>query len=88
MQYAGKDGAVATDYPENPNGSFRWMFAGFAPDGSRKSAGDDASSGSGPFLYPDSRMRPYHQKERLKRLKEPIPVHGPGLALFKNAVNI
>ncbi len=82
LQYAGKDGAVATDYPENPNGSFG-SIAGIC-DGTGRVLGMMPHPEAALFFTQIPEWT--RQKERLKRLKEPIPVHGPGLALFKNAV--
>ncbi len=82
LQYANSDGEVAKDYPDNPNGSLGGI-AGIC---------DKTGRVLGMMPHPEGALyftqTPYwvREKEKLKRQNKDIPLYGPGLALFKNAV--
>ncbi len=82
LQYAGLDGKTAEKYPENPNGSCG-AIAGIC-DGTGRVLGMMPHPEAALFFtqMPDWART----KERLKRENQPLPVYGPGLQIFKNAV--
>ncbi|MGC1878530.1 MAG: phosphoribosylformylglycinamidine synthase subunit PurQ [Rhabdochlamydiaceae bacterium] len=83
LQYGAIDGKVADHYPDNPNGSSH-SIAGIC-DGTGRVLGMMPHPEAAIFFthFPDWIRR----KEELKRQGLSIPLHGPGLNLFKNVVN-
>ncbi len=83
LQYASKDGEIAQGYPDNPNGSL----------GSIAGICDKTGRVLGMMPHPEAALfftqipEWTREKEKLKMQKEPLPAYGPGLALFKNAVD-
>jgi len=82
LQYAGQEGQAATGYPENPNGSCD-AISGIC-DGTGRVLGMMPHPESALFFTQEPGW--VRKKEELKRQKEPIPIYGPGLQIFKNAV--
>lgn len=78
-----KNGQIALQYTENPNGSIL----------SISGVSDPTGRVLGMMPHPEAALfftqRPewIREKEKMKRSNLPLPKEGPGLALFKNAIN-
>lgn len=83
LQYATPSLKTTLDYPSNPNGSLD-SIAGIS---------DETGRVLGMMAHPEAALfftqMPHWTREKrdLQKCKKPIPEEGPGLALFKNAVN-
>lgn len=82
LQYATPEGEATQSYPCNPNGSTHAIAA----------MCDRTGRILGMMAHPEAALfwtnTPFwtREKEKLKREGGPFPTHGPGIALFKNAV--
>jgi len=82
LQYASSNGEMSESYPQNPNGSSK-SIAGIC---------DSTGRVLGMMPHPEAALfftqLPFwtRQKEEIKRKGEKVPFFGPGIALFKNAI--
>lgn len=83
LQYADDSGDITMQYPHNPNGSQQSI--GGMCDSTGRIFGMMAHP-EGALLFTNTPQW-LRQKESLKREKKPLPTHGPGYQIFKNAVD-
>lgn len=83
LQYTHEDGKIATDFPDNPNGSIDGI--GGICDSTGRIFGMMAHPEAALSFTNDPRWT--RTKENLLRSGHELPKHGPGLTLFKNAIN-
>ena len=78
-----KNGQIALQYVDNPNGSLLSISGVTDPTGRILGMMPHPEAALFFTQLPDW----VRQKEEKKRNGEPLPTHGPGLALFKNAID-
>ncbi len=83
LQYTTPCGSLTEEFPHNPNGS-KFSIAGIT---------DPTGRVLGMMPHPEAALfftqlpNWTREKEEKKRAGQPIPTYGPGLSLFKNAIN-